>query len=123
MTLRRQLEPLQRLTVKLHDDLVCVRNETHLVGIVEIAAVGVLVIQLGIRQMMLPEASVFYVPFQLPGVGLTLAMLVALRAAPARQRTNAWHPYVVDQVIRIAARIGRGSVFVAESRQAQPSPQ
>ena len=120
MAERRQPETLQRLAVELQHDLVGRSDPAHAGGVFQIVLVGVLVIALIFGEFVAPETAVFDIAVKLVRVGRAGAVAVAGLAAPPRQRADPRRPFVVDQIIRVAAGIFRRAVLVGQSRQADP---
>ena len=113
---RRQPEFLQRLEIKLERDGHRSADEAHVLGPIEIGLVGVLVVALLRREVMLVEASLFDIRIELLWIRRAAAEALAVRAAKARERTDARAALVIDDVVRIAAGIARGACLGDEAR-------
>jgi hypothetical protein len=110
VALRGEAKTLQRLGVQMQRDRRVVRDETEPLRPAQIIAIGHFVIARGFGHRRAPNAAVFDVAPQLLGVRLAFAVRIAVRAAPARQRTDARRAFVAHEVIGVVAisrRAGR----------------
>ncbi len=117
---RGEAELLQRLAIELQHDLLDLVDQAHALRGLEIALVGVLVVELVVGQVIAPEALVLDIAVELLRVHRPGPLLVAARTAPAGERADAGLALVVDEVVRIAARIARAAIGIGEARQFQP---
>ena len=114
-----EAEGLHLLAVKLANDRGVIDDEAHLDGIGQIVAVDVAEVLDAGRQFLAPEALVLDVAVQLIGIGLAVAGLIAVGAAPAGERPDAGAALMIDDVIGIAAGVFGLAVVVDHAGQAQ----
>ena len=86
----------------------------------EIVAVGVAIIFHVTGQLIEPVAAILDIALELPGIGRTAAMKHPLLTAPAGERTNAGRPFVIDEIVGIAAGIARRAIGGGHAGQAKP---
>ena len=120
MALRGEPEALQRFRVKLEHDRLRCADEAERLGPVEIVAIRHLVVAARSRYFMVPIATVFDVALKLGGIRCANARLRSFRTTPTREQTDARRALVVDDVLRVAARVFCGTAGVDEPRQAEP---
>ena len=116
-------ELLQRLAVEPADHRIGGFHEALFPGIGEIAVVDVAEELVLAGKLFPPVTAVLYIFVQLVRVGRALPGLRAVLAPPAGQRADPRLAFMVDDVVRIAARIGRTAHFLDKSRQTQPGAQ
>ena len=102
-------ELLQRLAVELADHRIGGFHEAVFPGMGEIAVVDVAEELVLVGKLLPPETAVLYIFIQLARVGRALPGLRAILAPPTGQRTDPRLAFMVGDVVRIAARIGRAA--------------
>ena len=117
---RGQAKLLQRLEIELERHRRRRGDEARRRRPIEIGLVGVLVVALFGRELVLVEAAFRDIGVELLRIGRAAAVRAAVGAAEARQRADAGRALVVDDVVRVAARIARRAVVGDEARQLEP---
>ncbi len=120
MALRRETKALQRLGVKLYGDRRRRADEAERLSPFEVIAVRHLVVAARGGHFAVPVAAVLDVARELLGIRCADAVAGAVGAAPAGEQANAGRALVLDDVLRIAARIFRVAVLGDQSRQLEP---
>src|SRR6185312_16982822 len=120
VSISREPKSLQRLTVKLQDDLRVALYQPHGLRTGEISPVGMFVVELLGRQLMLPEAAILHVPLELPRIGRSSADRAGVLTAKAGQRPDAGGALVPHDVVRIRG-VERVAPRIHEIRQTEPA--